>query len=199
MKIAIWSLLLALPMASQAQAKDWQAELEAFRAKESTRYTGTLWVRQAGFITAAGITCGASVAVTAAAFIADTAPVVNGLAEVIGTTVEPQYQTNTYNTIASWEAAGQFGRGLAGGAVIGVAESLEFVTLWLAGNEDQSFKALSKMYASSFATAGAMFSHQSQCMMNLSKILIIRSELNKRYGWNQNSTPAAPSSPIVLP
>ena len=86
-----------------------------------------------------------------AAFAADTAPVTNGIAEIIAGTANPDYQS--YETLLSWETLASTGRGLAGGGVIAVVESLEFVVLWLGGHEEKSYAALAKTYASTIATA----------------------------------------------
>lgn len=184
MKSILLVLVTVFALSSNAHAaKDWQAELAAFEKSLPTRYTGSLWMSHAWYSGASTTTCLASVAMTGAAFVADTLPVVNGLSEYIGVTVDPQYQTHTYESILSWEAAAQAGRGLMGGGVTGVAEALQYVLLLkLAGREDEAFDGLSKMYASSFATANALFANQGQCMMNLAKNTLLRRELYIRMG-----------------
>jgi len=168
---------------NNAHAKDWQGELAAYSKSLESRYTGSLWMSHAWYSGASTATCLASVAMTGAVFVADTLPVVNGLSEYIGGTVDPQYQTHTYESILSWEAAAQAGRGLVGGGVTGVAEALQYVLLLkLAGREEEAFGGLAKMYASSFATANALFAKQGQCMMNLAKNTLIRRELHIRMG-----------------
>src|SRR5690606_2818219 len=121
-----------------------------------------------------------SVAITAATFIADTMPIANGVSEVVGNTVDEKYQTQTYESMFSWEALAQYGRGALGGGVIAVVETLEFVTLWLAGNEEASYAAVKKMYASSISTADALFAREGKCLMQISKVALTRKELQKR-------------------
>ena len=70
--------------------------------------------------------------------------------------------------------------------MVGVAETLEFVTLWLGGNEKLAYQQLAKVYASTSATAEALFADQGQCMMSLSKLLLVRTEMAKREGGSVN-------------
>lgn len=191
-------LIAALFFASAAQAEqlpDWQQKLINYQSNVTRMTMSGLHVRQAFYITKAIATCAASTAVTAAAFTSDTIPLGNILGETIANISDPDYQT--YEALLDWETLANLGRGAAGGAVVGVAEALEYVTLWLGGNEEEAWAALAKNYESSLATANALFAEQGQCMMNLSKVMLTRKELAKRRSLQ---TPELkPDAEILLP
>ena len=77
---------------------------------------------------------------------------------------------------------------------VAVIESLEFIGLWLGGNEAQAFEMVKKTYASTIATANALFADQGQCMMNISKVMITRAELKRR----QENLPSPMRVPVEV-
>jgi hypothetical protein len=180
MKKLILALVMSASTGAFAQQVDWKSQLESYKGKlASVSDAGLMgrWAYQAGKVMT---TCSASAAVTAATFIADTAPLTAPLAELITKSSNPDYQV--YETLLSWESLSATGRGVAGGGVVAIAESLQFVTLWLAGNEAQSYQAIAKIYQSTFATAEAVFAKQGQCMMSIARVSLIRLEMNRRSG-----------------
>jgi len=173
-------LLASLVFATGAQAAtvDWKIQLEDYKQYLQTLDNKQLVVRTAFYSVKAIATCGASAAMTAAAFVADTAPITGVVSEIIANNANPEYQT--WEKILSVDSLASAARTTAGGGVVGVAEALEFVNLWLGGNEDLAFGQLKKTYASTFATAEALFADQSQCLMSYSKVLLTRVEMQKR-------------------
>lgn len=164
---------------SQAEQPVWKTKLENYKTYLETVTDNGLWALKAGNIGWAFGTCGLSVVATGAAFITDTIPLGAGLgAEIIANTTDPNYQT--YERLMSWETLGSTGKSLLGGGVVGVAESLEYVMLYLGGNEDQAWEKLKGSYASSMATMNKLFAEQGQCMMSISKIGLITVEMRKR-------------------
>jgi len=190
-------LIATLLMATAAQAEQrpaWQQNLEQYKVSLEQVSPAGLQMRQGFYIGAAMTTCALSVVVTGATFVSDTVPVTNILGEGLANIANPDYET--YEKILSWETLANTGRGMAGGGVVAVAESLEFVVLWLGGNEAQSYEGLKKTYASTVATAEAMFAEQSKCMMSISKVLLTRAEIQKR---SQRPSPLLPPADIVRP
>ncbi len=174
-------LILSLVFCGAAQADqvpDWKQKLETYKAGLSTASGGGLQLRYGFYAGAAVTTCALSTVVTAATFVADTVPVTNIASETLANISNPDYKT--YQNILEWENLGNIGRGALGGGPVAVIESLEFVFLWLGGNEAQSFQALKKTYASTFATANALFAEQGQCLMNIAKVAITRAEIQRR-------------------
>lgn len=180
-------LAAGLSLSAHAAKGDWEAKLENYRQQVQTFSALGLYVSQAGNISKSFAGCTGSVVASAAAFCADTLPLLNPIAETIGNLADQDYQT--YGSLIDWETLANAGRGAAGGGVVASVEALEFVMLWLAGNEDQSFEALKKVYASTFATVDAMFSNDSACYVNLARIQIVRAEWNRRAGKMINYTP----------
>ena len=177
-KLVLIMSLLFCGAAQANQVPDWKAKLEAYKAGLATATQTGLRVRYGFYAGAAVTTCALSTVVTAATFVADTVPVTNLASEALANISSPDYQT--YQNILEWENLGNIGRGALGGGPVAVIESLEFVVLWLGGHEAQSFQALKKTYASTFATANALFAEQGQCLMNISKVAITRAELQRR-------------------
>ncbi len=179
MKRIVLLLSLTLSAAAHAdQAPAWQQKLEAYKVSLDQSTNAGLQVRQGYYIGAAVTTCALSTVVTGATFVADTVPLTSILGEGLANVANPDYMT--YKQIMEWETLAGMGRGTVGGAGVAVIESLEFVVLWLAGNETQAFEGLKKNYASSFATMESLFAQQGQCMMNISKVLITRAEIARR-------------------
>jgi hypothetical protein len=172
-------LIASLIFASGANAAqtDWKSELEQYKQHIETLNNGELWVRTAFYSGLSITTCTLAAGVTAATFVSDTIPLTNALSEIIANNANPDYQT--YEKIMSVETLANAGRGAAGGAVIGVFETLEFINLWLGGNEELAFNQLKKNYASTIATANALFADQGKCLMSYSKVLLTRVEMRK--------------------
>lgn len=174
-------LILSLIASGAAQADQipaWQQKLETYRAGLEQATPAGLQVRRGFYIGAALTTCALSTVVTGATFVADTVPVTNLLAEPVANIVTPDYQT--YQNILEWENLANIGRGTIGGAPVAVIESLEFVVLWLGGNQALAFEGLKKTYASTITTANTLFADQGQCMMNISKVLLTHAEIKRR-------------------
>ncbi|HEY8279013.1 MAG TPA: hypothetical protein VIH99_05285 [Bdellovibrionota bacterium] len=180
------ALFLAMTIAPLARAEvksyDWQAELQAYKANVEQKSTPNLYLRLAGNTVMIEGTCASAIALSGAAFIAETLPVMNGLPEIAANAVDPEYETFTYQKLLSWEAFMELARGTAGGGLVGAKDALKFVFLWLTGQGDQGFEGMKKMYASSFATTEALFAKQGKCLMSLSKQIILRTEIQKRQG-----------------
>ncbi|MGZ3652486.1 MAG: hypothetical protein ACXVB9_13605 [Bdellovibrionota bacterium] len=176
------ALVLSLPTLAHAhvEAHPWQAELESYKASLPAKSNKQLILLHAGNSAMAIGSCSASAAITGASFVAESLPVVNGLSEILANEVDPDYKTVEYKSIFSWEALTELGRGTVGGGVIALKDALKFISLWLSGEQDLSFEAAKKIYASSFANAEALFANQGKCMMSISKIIILRTELEKR-------------------
>lgn len=178
MKRLMLVLALSLSTVAHASNADWADKLERYRQGLKTTTDLNLWVNNTFFTSAALATCSMSAAVVGAAFIADTTPVTNLVAETIANSTVPDYQS--YESLLSWESLAQLGRGLIGGGPIAMVESLQFVVLWLGGNQDQSFEQAKKVYSSTFKTAESVFANESQCMMSLSRVLLVRREMQAR-------------------
>ncbi len=173
-------IIASMVFASGAQAAqvDWKTQLEDYKTHIQTLNNGQLVLRTAFYSGMSIATCTLAAGMTAAAFVSDTAPITNVLAEVIANNANPDYQT--FEKIWSVETLANTARGTVGGGVVGVAEALEFVNLWLGGNTDLAFGQLKKAYASTYATAEALFADQGQCLMSYSKVLLTRIEMQKR-------------------
>ena len=198
-----FALIVALALGSAAHAdhSNWAEKLAKYK-DQVQRVSNTMLLVHNGFYTGAALTaCSMSAAVVGAAFISDTAPVTNVISETIANSAAPDYKT--YEALYSWDTLAQMGRGLIGGAPIAMVESLQFVVLWLGGKEDQSFDQVKKVYASTLATANSVFSRESQCMMNLSKVLLARREMVHRNMLQgpprQTDTPAPTPAPNPAP
>lgn len=174
------------------QVPAWQQKLEAYKASLADSTNAGLRVRYGFYAGMALTTCALSTAVTAATFVTDTVPLTNVASEALANVINPDYQT--YQNILEWENLGAIGRGAVGGGPVAVIESLEFVGLWLGGNEAQAFEMVKKTYASTIATANALFADQGQCMMNISKVLITRAELKRR----QENLPSPMRVPVEV-
>lgn len=172
-------LMTTLAYAQEEQVPGWKRELEQYRADIQKVHIVDLYLSQGFYVGAAIGTCSLSAAITGATFVTDTLPVTNILSEGIASVINRDYQTYQKNLL-EWNNLASLGRGTLGGGVVGVLEALEFVGLWLEGNDDQGFEALKKVYASSFATIDALFSDKSQCVMSISKVMITRAEINRR-------------------
>ncbi len=179
--LSLFVLAIAtLPSLAQAAPRDWQAELETYKATIAEKSNANLIWRHAGNTTAALGACGTAAAIAGASFVAETFPVANGLSEVVANASDENYETATYNSLLSWEAFMQLARGTAGGGLVAVKDSLKFVILFLSGDTSRSFEGVKKVYASSLATTNKMFAEQGLCMMSLSKVVLLNVELEKR-------------------
>lgn len=172
-------LLVAGLLSSVAFAgQDWQAELAQYKESLKTTPTWELYVLNPYWVSSAIASCGADTFAVAAAFTADTFPGSNPAAEYIAHASNPDYKS--YQDLLSWETAAGLARGTVGGAAVAVNDTLKFVLQVLAGNGDQGYQDFQKVYASTFATAQALFANQGVCMMSLSKVLLIENEAASR-------------------
>ena len=179
-------------IASAQPQENWQVELQEYATNVQTASNFTLALFMGTYSTTVLASCSADVAIVAGSFMIDSFPVFNFISEVFVNIVDENYRSTDFESIISLKAAAQLGRGTLGGAGLSAIEAIEFVLLWLAGEEDRSFEATKKMYASSFATAKALFSKQGQCLMSVSKLLITGRELDIRHAeaeklWDDNT------------
>jgi hypothetical protein len=176
------ALVLSIPTLAHAEIEqhDWKAELQAYRESLPAKSNSKLILLHAGNTALAMASCSVSAAITGASFVAETLPIVNAIPEIVANNVDPDYKSFDFTSIFSWAALTELGRGTVGGGVIAIKDALKFITLWLSGQEDRSFDAAKKIYASSFANAEALFAKQGKCMMSLSKTVILASEMQSR-------------------
>ncbi|MCB0385080.1 MAG: hypothetical protein KDD43_06785 [Bdellovibrionales bacterium] len=166
--------------AQAADVEPWEVELQEYEASLANMSKYSLTWRMGLYTSKMLASCSADVVVVAGSFIADTLPVFNFISEGAANLVDEDYKSIDFDSIISLAAAGQAGRGVAGGGFAALWESFEFIFLWLAGEEDRSFEAVKKMYASSFATTKALFAEKGACLMSFSKLLMTGAELDKR-------------------
>lgn len=173
-------LMVTLVFATGAQAAqvDWKTQLEDYKLHVETLRNEQLTLRAAGYTVMAIGTCSASAAMAAAAFVADTTPITGVLSEIIANNANPDYQT--WQKILSLDSLASLTRTTVGGGAVGVYEALEFVNLWLGGNENLAWEQLAKTYGSTIATVNSLFANQSKCLMSYSKVLLTRVEMRKR-------------------
>ncbi|MCC7403331.1 MAG: hypothetical protein IT288_02950 [Bdellovibrionales bacterium] len=180
-KAFIASLIVLGGLSAQAQdLQPWEAELQAYEAKVPQMSSARLALAMTGQTTKLIAACSADAVVVMASFVMDTLPVANLVSEGITNLVDKNYETLDFESWLSFAAAGQLGRGVAGGGVAAILESAEFLFLWLAGEEERSYEAVKKMYASSFATVNALFAQKGACMMSFAKLVILGNELEER-------------------
>lgn len=177
-----------------AEVPAWQQKLEAYKASLGGYTNAGLRLHYGFYAGMALTTCSLSAVVTGATFVADTVPVGNVVSESLANITNPDYQT--YKNILEWENLGAIGRGAVGGGPVAMLETLQFIGLWLGGNEDQAWEGVKKTYASTIATANALFAEQGQCMMSISKVMIIRAELKARQ--EQAKLPSPMRVPVEL-
>ena len=189
--VLLLSVALTCGVAQAAEAPKWTVELENYKNGLASATDFGLKVRQEWFIGKTLATCALSAVVTGATFITDTVPVTNFLGEGVANVANPNYQT--FPNWIEWQSLASLGRGTVGGGSIAVVESLEFVVLWLGGNESQAYTQLKKTYASTVATVEALFAKESQCMMSMAKIYITVAEMQRRVDAAAAQKPQAPA------
>jgi hypothetical protein len=191
--IALLSLgLNSAAMAESAEGKKpWQVELEQYQSGLASRTQISLVLGLARHAPVMVASCGASLAVSAATLVTDTLPITNVVSESIANMSNGQYQTQDFDSVLSLEALGELARGTTGGAIAGAAELVEFMFIYLAGEEkERGFEMVKKLYASTFATIDALFAEKSKCMMSMSKVFMLTGELKARNaGANSTSYP----------
>jgi hypothetical protein len=158
-RIAGLFVIVALSSTAHAGTRNWQAELDQYRNEIRSYSDGGLFLSQASNygLTVAG--CAGSSAVTAIAFVSDSIPLTNPVAEWIGNSANAQYKS--YNAFFEWETMANLGRGSVGGAAIAGYESIELILLWLGGDTSTAFSQTAKVYASSYAALDQLFSTES--------------------------------------
>ncbi|MCB0342378.1 MAG: hypothetical protein H6626_15105 [Pseudobdellovibrionaceae bacterium] len=177
MGLAFFSLIGA----AHAGEMSWQEKLENYREEIKGRSIRNLYFFDLTYQSAKiSATCTASTAVVGATFVSESMPVFGVISEGIASITSSEYEVFDAESFLSLETAAGVGRGALGGAVVGTAEVFEFLLLWLAGEEDQSFKALKKVYGGTVATAEALFAEQSQCLMSFSKLILVLKEIDSR-------------------
>lgn len=172
-------IILAIALASSsAFAADWKNELNQYAA-DTQNYSYTRLYADATVLTGLiPIICGPAAGITAAAAITDSLPAGNILAEILANMANTEYQT--YQSFWAWDSWVNAGRGAVGGAGIFAAETIEAVTLWLAGQEDQAYQGTLKNYESTVKTAEALFSENSRCYLVLAKLAVLKNEESRR-------------------
>ena len=186
-------LILALAMLTGLQVHaakiDAATELANYRAE----IAGSNYIQLIGYqgvnISKMSATCALSMSLTGAAFISDTIPLTNPVAEWLGNKTNRSYKT--YDILLSWETLADAGRGAAGGGLVAGYEFFDYLVKFAAG-EQMDWANLKKVYASSFAVAESVFSEDSRCIVNLAKIAAVRMEWRRALGY-------APYTPMNLP
>lgn len=173
--LLVAGLLSSVAFAGQ---RDWQAELAQYQESLKTTPTWQLYILNPYWVGSAITTCAPATFAVAAAFAADTFPGSNPAAEYIAHAANPDYKS--YEDLRSWETAAGLVRGTVGGAAVAVNDTLKFVLQFLSGNADLGYQDFQKVYASTFATAQSLFANQGECMMSLSKVLLIENEASTR-------------------
>ncbi len=193
-KLALIVTLVFGSLVHAAEAPDWQKKLEAYRADMANYNNYGLYLHY-GFNAGKAIaTCTLSAAVVGATFASDTLPVTNILSETLANITNPDYQT--YQNILAWENLPSLGRGAVGGGAVALAETVEFLGLWLGGNEAQAWDAVRKTYESSIQTYNAVFAEQGQCLMSIAKVIAIQAEIKRRA--DQAKLPSPLRTPVEL-
>jgi hypothetical protein len=173
--LLVAGLLSSVAFAGQ---RDWQAELAQYQESLKTTPTWQLYVLNPYWVGSAFTSCGASPFIIAAAFAADTFPGLNPAAEYIAHATDPDYKS--YQDLMTWETAASLVRGAMGGGSVALTDTLKFVLQYFAGNPEPGYQDFQKVYASTFATAQALFGSQGECMMSLSKVILIEKEASTR-------------------
>lgn len=171
----------AFALGAQAQELEpWQKELQSYSDKIAKQSNARVQFSRAFHAAAVVGTCGASGAIVAAQFVADTLPVVNGLAEALPNMGENTYVSVTTNKLLSGDTADLIARGALGGGLLATYESLEFLVYWLQGDTEKIYQATKKMYESTIVMSDKLFAQKGQCRMNISKFVLATAELTKR-------------------
>ncbi len=176
-------------VSANAAKVDSATELENYRLELKTVSSARLYSYAADAIVRSTGNCSLSTVLTIGAFVTDTVPLTNPVAEWLGNSSNQRY--STYNTLWSWETLANTGRGAVGGAGIAAYEAAEALVKYAAG-EEITWEQLSQVYASSFAVSDAVFGQESRCMVNLAKLTMVRVEWRIRAG-------AAPYTPMMQP
>lgn len=178
---------------AQAEAVDWVIQLENYRSEVTTYTAQQLFWSNFGNYSKVVVGCAGAGALTGIAFVTDTVPVTNPVAEWFANKSNSRYET--YRAFWSWETMANVGRGTMGGAVVGAYESWEWFSLWLKGDTSTAYSELSKVYESSFATFNAMFAREGACYMNIMRVGVVRAEYRRREGL----APTLPYTPMHQP
>src|SRR5688500_5852796 len=145
MKKLVLIVSLMLSTAAQAdQVPAWQLMLEQYKVSLDQSTNAGLRVRYGFYSGMALGTWTLNVAVVDATFVTHTLAVTNILGETVANISSPHYQT--YQNILEWENLGSIGRGAIGGAPVALLESLQFIGLWLGGNEALAWEQVAKTY-----------------------------------------------------
>lgn len=191
LKSVLFVLMAAASVSATVEAKElapWQLELQNYQSQLPHMSKLGLTVRVGFYSGTALASCSTDALVAGASFVSDTLPAFNLLSEGVANLVDPNYSSIDFESILSLRAAADISRGTLGGALVAVYESLEFVLLWLAGEEERSFEAVKKLYSSSIATTEALFARKAKCMMSFSKIALTGAELEKRQTPHQDQS-----------
>lgn len=174
--------LLALGLFSfsvQAEEK-WETELETYGQQIQDYGNLRLYANTLGYSSLLVGTCSASALIVAATAIADTYPILNIVSESVANLTNDEYETLDAEAFLSLETLADTGRGAVGGGVVALAESFEYVFLWLSGREDQSYSGLKEVYKSTVMVSESLFSQQGKCLMSFTKLLITLNEMTYR-------------------
>lgn len=181
--LSLSALALFLGLGTMAQAErlqPWQLKLQQYQSHLTEVSNSGLLARiggQSGLLLA---TCSADFLLTGSSVIAETLPIANKLSEGLAGIVDSQYISVDFDSILDLGFLGQLTPNSFGGGITGIAESVEFVIQWLAGEEDRSFQQTPKIYQSTITTVNRLFSEQGICMMSLSKLKLTVAELKRR-------------------
>lgn len=184
-KVLLMALALGFSVAAHA---DWQKDLQDYRTDIATRSSADLVAYYLGNLTkSVGVCTFSAAGQTTAAAIFDTLPSTNFIAELLANETNPDYQTlNSEGLIANitdWHNYYNAVRSSLGGANIAILEFAHYFERWLSGTQETvTFENLKENYASTYATAEALFAPQGQCNMTYAKELILVTEMKHRLG-----------------
>lgn len=182
MKKLILAVLAMSALSSSSWASnDWEQELVDYSQQVQQYSLARLYVNTVGYSSMMLGTCSASVAIVAAAGIADTYPVLGVVAEGLANLSASEYETFDSEAFFSLETLANTGRGTLGGGLVAAGESFEYIFLWLSGREDEGFDALGKVYASTVAAGESLFSEKGKCLMSFSKLAMTLKEVEYRH------------------
>ena len=192
MRTLIFALLFTFTVGAQAETSEdkWANEIAAFELGLEDRSQLNLYFSIVGYGAKTVVGCSAGSALAVATVVADTFPVTGFSSEIVANLADPDYQT--VEDFWSWQTLLDSGRGTSGGAAVATVEAVEFMFLWLFGDEERSFQATKKVYESSYITFKEVFAEDAACLGNAAKTALLYAEFQKRWEDNKNYVEQAP-------
>lgn len=126
------------------------------------------------------LACGFDATIIAATVSADTLPVLNGLAEAMAHAADENYVSIESDDFLgkTWEVF----KGAFGGIPALTKDSLEFVILYMSGEEERAWQSVAKAYESTITVTNSLMADKAVCPQLNRKEVIARTELYKRWG-----------------